>query len=140
MGFFKEGGCPVTFSKNWGENKYNKNLVFSVGLPRSGKSTFTESWGEAHSWHPRVIINVDDYRSVIAGQNYHRNSEPLVWGCVSTTTKALLKNYSVFFDDTNTSEWSLQRLFEIYPQAQYVMVHTAPDVCVARAYKTPSGN
>ena len=130
---------PTTYSHNWfdvGENK--PKLLFSIGLPRSGKSTLINSWlMNARPGEPRVVISGDDFRWILTGDVYHRPAEPQVWSMITTCIRVFLKNnYTVFFDETNTSEWSLTKIFEMDKNAAYVMVRTEPRICIERAYNT----
>lgn len=101
------------------------------GLPRSGKSTLLKQW---RIYPNRVVVNADSFRKIITGKIYHRNAEPQVWAASITAVKALLsEGYTVLFDETNSSEWSIKRMFEIDPAAQYVMLQTEPEICIERA-------
>mgnify|MGYP000970491961 CR=1 FL=1 len=132
-------------------------LYFSVGMPQSGKSTVAAKWRDLvqcnkyqhpqdvanNNWwwtinngdikHP-VIVNGDDFRLATHGQVYRRLSESIVWGHVHVAIQALLlTGHTVFFDETNSSEWSIRRIFEIDANAVPVFVNTPKETCIARA-------
>ena len=134
-------------------------LYFSVGMPRSGKSTIARDWSGpygpddprdlytetitydgAHYWNDftrkpsKVIVCGDDFRLAAHGQVYRRLSEGLVWGHIQVAIQALLKTgHTVFFDETNSSPWSIERIFEIDSDAVPVFVKTPMETCIERA-------
>jgi len=128
----------ITFSPNWNnvaeDNK--PHIYFTIGLPRSGKSTFVdnEMVGQlTGNLGEPVIINGDDFRMAGYGQRFNEAGEGLVAGAVFTAIKALLiTGYNVIYDETNTSPWSLKKIFSIDPMAQYVIIDKDVDICVQR--------
>jgi tRNA uridine 5-carbamoylmethylation protein Kti12 len=136
-------------------------LYFSVGMPRSGKSTIAKEWaGKFGPDDPRdvymdsitsdtlctkwwidftprygkVVVCGDDFRLATHGQVYRRLSECDVSAHVLTAIKALLlTGHTVFFDETNSSAWSIERIFEIDPDAIPVFIRTPKEVCIQRA-------
>lgn len=136
-------------------------LYFSVGMPRSGKSTLAKDWadrfgpddprdmytdtiiynGGGKMWFNfnekvlgKVIICGDDFRLACHGQVYRRLSEGVVWGHIQVAIQALLNTgHKVFFDETNSSPWSIERIFEIDVHAIPVFVTTPKEVCIQRA-------
>ena len=72
----------------------------------------------------RIIVCADDFRLATYGQDYDHSCECMAAATIFTTIKALLKTHCVLFDDTNSSEWSLRRIFEIFPTAEYINIGT----------------
>jgi predicted kinase len=99
-------------------------LIVTVGLPRSGKSTWAKGTG-----HP--IVNPDAIRLAI----HYPPAEPLVWGLAHTMVDALFMagHETVVIDATNVTEkrrteWQLPGVavkFEIFS--------TLPSECIRRA-------
>ncbi len=101
-------------------------LYFTVGLPRSGKSTYCDKWihGDKVMNHmentffayvymvdkPRVIVAGDDFRAALHGQAYQYESECMVFAAMDVATRALLlRNFDVIIDETCTTEQTLYR-------------------------------
>jgi len=109
-------------------------LTITIGLPRSGKSTWTQEWAK----HPnRVVLRFDDFRHVITGQRFFSGAEDHVRSAVFTAAKALLKaGYDVLLDDTFTSEVNIERACFIHPFVYAVVFTTPIEVCKERAIST----
>lgn len=133
-------------------------LYFTVGLPRCGKSTLAYKWlnkesdikvegysgrlaneyecgpKTARRFFPRAVVNGDDFRMAIHGDIYHKETEGFVGAAVFAAIRALLlTGHDVLFDETNSSEWSIRRIFEINPQAVAIRVDTPLQICEERA-------
>ena len=76
-----------------------KNLVLTVGLPRSGKTT----WALQQDC---PIVNPDSIRLAIHSQLFIPSAEPLVWVIAEYMVKALFLagHDKVILDATNTTE------------------------------------
>ncbi len=142
-----------TYSNMW--NDCDNRLRFTVGCPHSGKSTWANKWQKSSicPYHlgNRVIISGDDFRLASSKKPYLHNNKNLIGSSFDsfiplTTTltasmflaiKALLlnKQITILFDETNSSERSINYIFNIDPQAQYIRFHTHPDICKERAIK-----
>ncbi len=110
-------------------------LYFTRGLPRSGKSTLASKiqTGNKCFGGPIIVISADDFRLAVHGPiQYNHRSEGVVASCVWTAVRALLMKYDVILDDTNSSEWSIRKIFEIDKHAQYVNITTSPSICLER--------
>jgi predicted kinase len=59
-----------------------KTLILTVGLPRSGKSTYARSLGFP-------IVNPDSIRLALHGQRFKASAESDVWAIAKTMVKAL---------------------------------------------------
>ena len=106
-------------------------LIFVRGLPRSGKSTFCRD--VSINLSGSTIICGDTFRIATHGQSYNRLAEPAVSQAVLTAIRALRISYQrVIFDETNSSEWSLRRIFEIDPYAVYYDIGTEKKICIER--------
>lgn len=107
---------------------HKKVLVATVGLPRSGKST----WARSQAY---PVVNPDAIRIAIHGQRYCEQAEPWVWATAKAMTRALfLAGHDVvILDATNTTrkwrdEWRSKEwgLF-------FKVIDTPRNVCLARA-------
>jgi predicted kinase len=78
--------------------RHERILIATVGLPRSGKSTWARS-----QTHPTV--NPDAIRLAITGQRYVALAEPFVWATAKAMTRALFGagHKTVILDATNMS-------------------------------------
>ena len=76
-----------------------KTLILTVGLPRSGKSTWAKQQG-------RPIVNPDSIRMAIHGHPFIRLAEPLVWAIAKVMVRALFSagHNTVILDATNTTK------------------------------------
>lgn len=130
-------------------------LFFTVGLPRSGKSTWANKWVkfETYSdafnsalWNsehlftnatPRVIISGDDFRRALYGRAYQIEAEGAVFAMMDVATRALLsRGFDVIVDETCTTEATLIRYLRIDPEATPIFIETSEEECIARAIKT----
>ncbi len=76
-------------------------LVYTIGLPRSGKSTWARKW--AFDLPGRVIVNRDSVRLGLHGQGYLQERETEVKHIDMVMVKALLNDgFDVLVDETNT--------------------------------------
>lgn len=73
-------------------------LVVTVGLPRSGKTTWARKQGTP-------IVNPDSIRLALHGQRYIQLAEPIVWAIAKIMVRALFLagHRSVILDSTNTT-------------------------------------
>lgn len=102
-------------------------LYMTVGLPRSGKS----SWARSIDC---PIVNPDSIRLALYGQAYTPEAEPMVWAIARymVTSLFLAGHTAVVLDATNGTrarrdEWiskSWSRVFRVFD--------TTPDQCIAR--------
>lgn len=132
------------------------NLYFTIGLPRSGKSTECKKWlnyeseilhpktsrvGVFHSMchftpgRPRIVVTPDHWRLAL-GHRYNWFVEPVVFSHVQIAVKALLHNYDVVVDDTHTTAESVKRIYECHEDAVAIPIPTSPEICKERAIKT----
>lgn len=74
-------------------------LVATVGLPRSGKST----WARTQAY---PIVNPDAIRLALHGQKFVMNAEPFVWAIAKVMVRSLFEagHQTVILDATNTTQ------------------------------------
>ena len=103
-------------------------LIATVGLPRSGKST----WAKKQAY---PVVNPDAIRLALHGQRFVANAEPFVWAMAKVMVRALFGagHKHVILDATNVSrkrrdEWKSKEwgLF-------FKVIDTGSITCVARA-------
>ncbi len=106
----------------------NKTLIATVGLPRSGKTT----WATAQS---APVVNPDSIRLALHGQRFITLAEPFVWAIAAVMVRALfLSGHDVvILDATNTTQkrrdawrsedWDI--MFKLFP--------TPKEECIRRA-------
>src|SRR5690554_5061653 len=90
-------------------------LVLTVGLPGSGKSTWAREWVAADPAR-RARVNRDDLRTMLRGQLVwgERDLEDQVTIVQHISIRALLlRGYSVVVDDTNLNQVTLDTLTSI---------------------------
>ena len=75
-----------------------RTLILTVGLPRSGKSTWAKDTG-----HP--MVNPDSIRLAVHGEAYRQEAEVLVWAIAKYMVKSLFiaGHPTVVLDATNTT-------------------------------------
>lgn len=105
-----------------------KRLIATVGLPRSGKTTWARSQGVP-------IVNPDSIRLALHGERFIDRAEPFVWATAKLMVRALFEagHATVILDATNTTrkrrdewksgEWSLV----------FMHIPTSREVCMRRA-------
>lgn len=105
-----------------------KKLICTVGLPRSGKST----WARQQAF---PIVNPDSIRLAMHGQRFVAESEPHIWAIAKTMVNALfLAGHDiVILDATNTTierrrEWVSKKW-----QTEFKLIPTTKEVCIQRA-------
>ena len=104
-------------------------LLVTVGLPRSGKSTWAMETG-----YP--VVNPDSIRLALHGQRFEELAEPFVWAIAMVMVRALFLagHKTVVVDATNTTRkrrdlWrGGDRWFE-----KFVFFSTDVDECTRRA-------
>lgn len=123
-------GRPNTFDRE------KPVLIVTVGLPRSGKSTWARE-------QQVPIVNPDAVRLAIHGKPFLADAEPWVWICVKTMIKSLFiaGHFAVILDATNTTR--KRRLDWMNPFAWRValkLFDTGPEECTRRAIETARGD
>jgi predicted kinase len=106
----------------------NKILILTIGLPRSGKSTYAKS-----TEYP--IVNPDSIRLAIHGKTFDQAYERQVWSVAHIMVNSLFLagHKIVILDATNVTvkrrnEW-LSDQYDI----KYKIFNTPKDECIKRA-------
>lgn len=114
----------------------DKQLLATVGLPRSGKSTWAR---KAASEYGCPVVNPDAIRESLHGQKFYQPAEHLVWYFTHLMVESLFKagHHLVILDATNTKrEYRDQWRSEKWDVA-FVVFDTPPQECVERYEKAP---
>ena len=109
-----------------------KYLIVVVGLPRSGKSTWSRNSG-----HP--VVNKDAIRLALHGQRFYEPAETMVHATSLLMADSLLRVHdTVIVDECNVtakrrSEW--QKRFERPGECEvnFHVIWTSPQECIRRA-------
>lgn len=111
------------------ESSEPPTLTLTVGLPRSGKSTWAVTQGVP-------VVNPDAIRHVLHGQPFRAEAEPMVWGIAKTMVRALFAagHRHVILDATNlTPQRRIEWMDSAY-QRKYAVFRTSKEVCIKRAF------
>lgn len=110
-------------------------LYFTIGLPRSGKSTRVTKWAKESPM--RAIVSSDNIRLALTGQRYQPLAETMVFATKHVMIRALLdRGFDVAVDGTHSTEISITRLYEIDINAEHWIVPTGKNECIERATLT----
>ena len=103
-------------------------LVMTVGLPRSGKSTWTKT-------RSVPIVCPDQIRYAMHGQRYQALAEPFVWATAKVMVRALfLSGHTVvILDATNTTQKARNEWKSPDWKREFKIIPTAANVCIERA-------
>jgi predicted kinase len=104
-------------------------LHVTIGLPRSGKTT----WARTTGW---PIVNPDSIRLALHGQRFYGPAEPLVWATAYLMVEALrLAGHDhIVVDATNVSAKRRSEWESRYAGAvEWQVVDTSPGECIRRA-------
>lgn len=106
-------------------------LILTVGLPRSGKSTWARSTG-----YP--IVSIDAIRLAIHGEPFIVLAEPFVWATAKVMVRALFGagHKTVIVDATNTTRKRRDDWKSLDWVRQYQTFNTSVAVCKDRATQT----
>lgn len=109
-----------------------KTLLCTVGLPRSGKTTWALAFSKDHGC---PIVNPDSIRLAIHGQRFIGQAEPFVWATAQAMVASLFiaGHDSIIVDATHTT----RKRREIWKSKDwrtlFVMIDTPKSVCLERA-------
>jgi predicted kinase len=106
-------------------------LILTVGLPRSGKSTWARQQG-----HP--VVNPDSVRLAVTGQRFVKEAETAVWMIVKymVTSLFLAGHETVILDATSTTHARRDQFLSKDWDAYVKVFDTHRDVCAQRALAT----
>jgi predicted kinase len=110
------------------DDNLNHTLICTVGLPRSGKTTWART-----TQHP--IVNPDSIRLALHGQPYYAGAEPMVWAVAKLMVKALFGagHKTVVLDATNTTRGRRDAWRSRSWRTFFKIVPTDKETCVSRA-------
>lgn len=105
-----------------------KRLIVTVGLPRSGKST----WARAQGF---PIVNPDSIRLAMHGSAFIIQAEPFVWAVAQTMVKSLFLagHETVILDATNTTAERRKMWKSTEWDTYFKLFHTDRLECLNRA-------
>ena len=106
-------------------------LIVTVGLPRSGKSTWARAQG-------LPIVNLDAIRLALHGHAFLREAEPMVLAQAQYMVRSLFLAGcpTVIFDATNTTHARRQNYASKLWVQEFKVFDTPMEVCVERAIAT----
>jgi predicted kinase len=105
-----------------------QNLLVTIGLPRSGKST----WAKQQNL---PIVNRDSIRLALHGKPYLQEAEPMVTVLEDIMIKSLFLagHEEIIIDATNTTKERRQRWEDSPYEVDYVVFPIAKAACIQRA-------
>lgn len=106
-----------------------------IGLPRSGKTTYANSYRGL--W---PIISADELRYLVYGQRFWGFGEDLLWAIRKVFLVALMKQgIDIVIDETNTTKSRRAPIIKLAKEYGYrvegIWFKTPPEVCIERAIK-----
>ena len=106
-------------------------LILTVGLPRSGKST----WARAQGF---PIVNPDSIRLALHGKRFEPLAEEMVWAIVYIMIRSLLLagNITIIVDATNTTKKRRQAYYDKFGDTCEIYIKeitTSKEECIRRA-------
>ncbi len=103
-------------------------LICTVGLPRSGKSTWARKQG-----HP--VVCPDAIRLALHGNRYFAGAERFVWALTHVMVRALFLagHQIVILDSCAVSRKRRDEWLDPAWRTQFVLISTPPVVCIRRA-------
>jgi len=106
----------------------NNILLMTVGLPRSGKSTWSRK-------QDCPIVNPDSIRLAIHGQAFIEDAEPIVWTIAKYMVKALFiaGHNKVVLDATSISKIAREFWINDMWECRYIPFVVPKSTCIERA-------
>ncbi|MBU8921740.1 MAG: AAA family ATPase [Bacteroidales bacterium] len=106
-------------------------LILTVGLPRSGKSTWAKETGFP-------VVSPDAIRLALHGQRFETLAEPMVWAITKIMVRALFLTGSttVVLDSTNTTKKRRNTWLSKDWEIAYEVFTTSAEECKRRARMT----
>lgn len=106
-------------------------LILTVGLPRSGKSTWARQQG-----HP--VVNPDSVRLAVTGRRFVKEAEPTVWMIVTYMISSLFLagHETVILDATNVTNARRDKFLSKDWEPYVKIFNTSVHMCMERAVAT----
>lgn len=106
-------------------------LYMTVGLPRSGKTT----WAKMQIERGAVVVNPDSIRLAIYGEAFQAKFEDLVWFQARIMIDSLFRagHTKVILDATGITRYNRGKYKNLGWVVEYVNFDTPPTVCIQRA-------
>ena len=111
-------------------------LILTVGLPRSGKTTWAQSASRVlHA----PIVSPDAIRIAMHGQEYYPNAEPLVWAHANLMVRSLFQvGYDYLIFDSCSVTHSRRSAWKSRDwHTRFKVIDTPRDECLRRAELYP---
>jgi predicted kinase len=107
-----------------------KILLCTMGLPRSGKST----WAKEQAF---PVVNPDSIRLAMHGQRFYQQAEDLVWAHAKLMVRSLFiaGHHTVIVDATNGTKRRRAMWFDDDWVTYWKLFDTSREECIARAVK-----
>ena len=108
-----------------------KTLICTMGLPRSGKSTWARN-------QPFPVISPDAVRLALHGKRHWPPGETMVWALLPLMVKALFEagNDTVILDATNVTRWEREQWQSDQWETVFHFIDTDAATCAARVLIT----
>ena len=108
-------------------------LTLTVGLPRSGKTTWAREQGVP-------MVNPDSIRLALHGQAFRPESEPMVWAIAETMVRALFLagHAHVILDATNVTRERRARWEKPDWETRFAVFEATVELCKWRARDSQS--
>jgi len=104
-----------------------KTLWLTVGLPRSGKTTWAKEQG-------MPIVNPDSVRLALHGQRYQSLAEPFVWAIAKLMVRALfLAGHDAVIVDATNNSIKRRKLWKGSWELKSFTLTTSKQKCIDRA-------
>jgi predicted kinase len=105
-----------------------KTLLMTIGLPRSGKTTYARSM-------QMPIVNPDSIRLVLHGQRFIGEAEPMVWVMAKYMVAALFEagHDFVILDATNTTKKRRDEWIDKRWVRKFITMPATKETCIERS-------
>ncbi len=107
-------------------------LILTIGLPRSGKSTWARAISKKFGF---PVVNPDSVRLSLHGERFLAKAEPWVWIVTHTMVESLFLagHETVILDSTCITKRRRDEWRSKLWQCQYYSVHAKVEDCIVRA-------
>ncbi|MBM7624089.1 ATP-binding protein [Sporohalobacter salinus] len=110
----------------------DKELYMTIGLPRSGKSTWIEKNAE-----DGVVVSADSLRKKVYGQRFWEDGEGLLWWIRGIFLRELLEQgVKIYIDETNVTKERRSKIIGLAHEYGYevigIWIGTDKESCLNR--------